>query len=230
MSRAQAGLVFVLVAVFSVAAAVWTAPILQGWIDDLEAYRAGAPGAPASASASADGAAGDGAAPAEPPEGTRVPRPAVGAPTTPGPSDGGSPAPVPVTVVGADAGERDGATEDSGAAFGQVDPDRPFVRAELDRTLQELVPGMTACLEAWAGTVDAFSGRVDLRFVVEPTGLTDVSILDPVDVPAPILGCISAPVWEATWPAPSAREEVEFPFVVELEAASPEAPLPPEGD
>ena len=63
MNRAQAGLVFVLVAVFSVAAAVWTAPILQGWIDDLEAYRAGAPGAPASA----DGAAGDGAAPAEPP-------------------------------------------------------------------------------------------------------------------------------------------------------------------
>ena len=65
MNRAQAGLVFVLVAVFSVAAAVWTAPILQGWIDDLEAYRAGAPGAPASA----DGAAGDGAAPAGLPPG-----------------------------------------------------------------------------------------------------------------------------------------------------------------
>lgn len=209
MNQTQATALFVGAGVLAVAAAVVTAPLLA------DALGLQSPDATAPAGPDAPSAGPQRQAPLDPnATGHRIPKPPA--------RNKGQRRAVPAataTRVGAQApapspAQAPSEPDDDTGAYGRVDPTVAFSPAALQATMTDLAPDMEACVSEWAEQLDAFEGEVVLRAELTPEGLAEVAI-DDYDVPLPILGCLSVPVWEATWPAPSEPTTLRYPFVIQ---------------
>jgi hypothetical protein len=86
----------------------------------------------------------------------------------------------------------------------------------IDRTIRDILPEMTRCLNAWGQADVTFDGSVVLGFELGTEGLTEVWIEEVENVPGGPLTCLSATIWEAPWPAFAERTTVNYPFIVEI--------------
>ena len=106
---------------------------------------------------------------------------------------------------------------------GWVDPPPPHVvlppgdpswPKELNKSVREAMGKLRECATQWRQEVPDFKGRVTMGMLVGTEGLESTELIEFDDLPEALAGCISASLFEVSWPA---TEEgvvhVRYPFV-----------------
>ena len=119
--------------------------------------------------------------------------------------------------------ELDDRAEDQVIDTGWVDPPPPHVvlppgdpswPTELDKSVREAMAKLRECATQWRQEVPDLKGRVTMGMLVGTEGLESTELIEFDDLPEALAGCISASLFEVSWPA---TEEgvvhVRYPFV-----------------
>lgn len=102
-----------------------------------------------------------------------------------------------------------------GGAEGGGDAPKGQVQAEdIRAAIQEVVPGIQECMDAWWAVDPQLEGRVVMDFTLTPEGLGEVAVLEHDQVPFGVQTCFASAIYEADWPRPEVGElQVTYPFV-----------------
>ena len=119
--------------------------------------------------------------------------------------------------------ELDDRAEEEIIDTGWVDPPPPHVvlppgdpswPKELDKSVKRPMGKLRECADQWRQEVPDFKGRVTMGMLVGAEGLESTELIEFDDLPEALAGCISASLFEVSWPATEeGLVHVRYPFV-----------------
>lgn len=146
---------------------------------------------------------------------TRIPKPIrrnVGAGKGNAGEDGAAPVPE------SDAAPGPTAVEDPTVPVERPPVPQSEAADAINASVLEVLPSVRECVQAWGEAYPKIEGKVELEMLLGADGLSEASIMDHSEVPAGILSCFSATMWEANWPPFEGNLTVHYPFAFSIES------------